>query len=62
MNRQIWVEFIPMTDGSIEGLYLSYGVKLGEAYEVLAYGEKVLIQVGQRLIDVFPSRLKVVEK
>lgn len=56
------VKFIPMnSDGDLEGLYKSYNVKLGESYPVIGYGEKILIRVGNRIIDVFPSRLEIVD-
>lgn len=55
------VKFIPASDGDIEGLYKSYGVKLEETYPVLGFGEKVIIRVGNRMIDVFPSRLEIVD-
>jgi len=55
------VRFIPMNDGTLEGLYLSYGIELGQVYEVLGFGEKVIIRVGNRMIDVYPSRLEIVD-
>ena len=60
MNN-IKVRFIPMDNGEIEGLYKSYGVKIGEVYSVLGFGDKVFVKIGNKIIDVFPSRLEIVE-
>lgn len=55
------VKFVPMDNGELEGLYKSYNVELGKTYEILGFGEKVVIRVGNRMIDVFPSRLEIVD-
>lgn len=31
-------------------------------YEVLGYGSKVFVRVGNKIIDVFPSRLEIVDE
>lgn len=64
MNKEfniMKVKFIPTNSGDIEGLYKSYGIELETEYEVLAFAEKVIIRVGNRMIDVFPSRLEIVD-
>jgi hypothetical protein len=55
------VRILPTISGDLEGLYKSYDIKLGEVYPVLGFGEKVIIRVGNRMIDVFPSRLEIVD-
>ncbi len=55
------VRFIPLATGELEGLFLSYGIDVDEVYDVVGYGDKVLVKVGNRLVDVYPSRLEVME-
>lgn len=56
------VRFIADSNGEIEGLYKGYNVSLDETYEVIGFGAKVFIKVNNRILDVFPSRLEVVDE
>jgi len=38
-----------------------YDITRDGVYEVLGFGAKVFIRVGNKIIDVFPSRLEIVE-
>lgn len=39
-----------------------YGIVKDGIYEVIGFGSKVFIRVGNKIIDVFPSRLEIVDE
>jgi hypothetical protein len=53
------VRFLPRPDDN--DIIEKYNITRGGVYEVLGYGAKVFIRVGNKIIDVFPSRLEIVE-
>ena len=59
--KTYYVRFIPDNNNDLEGLYKSYGITLDDEYEGLNFGDKVLIRVKDRMIDVYPSRLRIVK-
>ena len=53
------VRFLPRLDDN--DIIEKYNITRDGIYEVLGYGAKVFIRVGNKIIDVFPSRLEIVE-
>ena len=53
------VRFVSRPDDS--DIIEKYNITRDGVYEVLGYGAKVFIKVGNKIIDVFPSRLEIVE-
>ena len=53
------VRFVSRPDDS--DIIEKYNITRDGIYEVLGYGAKVFIRVGNKIIDVFPSRLEIVE-
>lgn len=48
------------TDGTMNNLYEQIGVDYSKAYPMLGFGgDKILVQVGDRLIDIYPSKVRV---
>lgn len=53
------VRFVPRSEDN--DIVEKYDIDRNGVYEVLGYGSKVFIRVGNKIIDVFPSRLEIVE-
>lgn len=60
MNK--FVKIKRTNDKHMETLYKDLGVDYNERYELIGFGgEKIFIQVNNSIIDLYPSKVMVVE-
>lgn len=54
------VYILETKDSTMTNLYKQVGVDFNKAYPMLGFGgDKILVQVEDRLLDIYPSKVKV---